>query len=468
MSTVSDKYLKVTRAFIASPGDLSAERCIFRHVIEKVNCIKAKSKGILLEAVGWEDTLPGKGRPQKKINEDVKHSDLIVMLLWKRWGSATGEYSSGFEEEYEIACANDREIWLYFRSIPDDMMADPGQQLQEVLEFRDKVETEKKFLFRRYEDEKAWEEQFIKDLCQWLDGLPPVTFPSFPPGPGTFESEKLTEYQQRIEQLGKELGRSRAEQIRSAYTWAKEAWEHADDGHITRAEEYFARAIAISPQPDIVNDYGIFLMRIGALKKAERRFIQTMQTSELTGDQSTRANAYGNLGNVYMTRGDLGPAEEMHKKALAIDKELGRKEGMANDYGNLGILYATRGDLGPAEEMYKKSLAIDKELGRKEGMADDYGNLGNVYMTRGDLGPAEEMYKKALAIDEELGRKEGMANAYGNLGIVYRTRGDLGPAEEMHKKALAIFTSIGNEVMIRKTRSLVKQIKHLVRKDAKR
>ncbi len=419
MAAVSDKYLKKTPVFIASPSDLNAERVIFRDVIEEVNCIKAKSKGILLEAVGWEDTLPGKGRPQKKINEDVKHSDLIVMLLWKRWGSATGEYSSGFEEEYEVACANDKEIWLYFRSIPDDMMADPGQQLKKVLKFRDKVETEKKFLFRGYEDENAWKERFIKDLCQWLDGLPPVAFPSLPPGLGTFESEKFAEYEQRIERLEKELGRSRVEQVRSAYTWAKEAWEHADAGHITKAEEYFARAIAISPQPDIVNNYGLFLMRIGALKKAEERFVQTMKIGELIGDKTARAIAYGNLGILYATRGDLKVAEEMHKKSLAINEELGRREGIANQYGNLGILYKTRGDLKVAEEMHKKSLAIEKELGRKEGMASDYGNLG----------------------------------------ILYATRGDLKAAEEMYKKSLAIFTSIGNKIMVRKVRSWIKELK---------
>jgi len=149
MSTASGKYLQRVPVFIASPGDLTAEREIFPKVIEKVNRMKAKSKGILLEAVGWEDTLPGKGRPQEKINGDVKNSHLIVMLLWKRWGSATGEYSSGFEEEYEVARANDKEIWLYFREIPDDMLADPGEQLRKVLEFRNRVETERKFLFRR-------------------------------------------------------------------------------------------------------------------------------------------------------------------------------------------------------------------------------------------------------------------------------------------------------------------------------
>ena len=155
MSAPSGKYLQRTSIFIASPGDLSAERGLFPDVIERVNRIKAKSKGILLEAVGWEDTLPGKGRPQEKINEDVKRGDLIIMLLWKRWGSATGEYSSGFEEEYEIACVNNKQIWLYFRDIPSDMMADPGEQLQKVLDFRNKVETENRFLFKRYEDENG-------------------------------------------------------------------------------------------------------------------------------------------------------------------------------------------------------------------------------------------------------------------------------------------------------------------------
>jgi hypothetical protein len=139
MSTGSGKYLQRTPVFIASPSDLNAERAIFPDVIEKVNRIKAKSKGILLEAVGWEDTLPGKGRPQEKINEDVKSSHLIVMLLWKRWGSATGKYSSGFEEEYEVACANDKGIWLYFREISDDMLADPGEQLKKVLKFKNKL-----------------------------------------------------------------------------------------------------------------------------------------------------------------------------------------------------------------------------------------------------------------------------------------------------------------------------------------
>ncbi|MFZ3060051.1 MAG: S-layer protein domain-containing protein [Candidatus Methanoperedens sp.] len=168
-------YLRRIRVFIASPRDMSTERKIFRDAIEKVNRIKAKPQGVLLEPVGWEDTLPGKSRPQEKINDDIKKSHLIVMLLWKRWGSPTGKYSSGFEEEYQVASAHDKDILFYFRDIPDDILEDPGEQVKKVLNFQKKIETEREFLFRNYKDEHIWKEQFIDDLSQWLDNIPQLT-----------------------------------------------------------------------------------------------------------------------------------------------------------------------------------------------------------------------------------------------------------------------------------------------------
>ena len=93
----------------------------------------------------------------------------------------------------------------------------------------------------------------------------------------------------------------------------------------------------------------------------------------------------------------------MYRKCLAIEEALGRRSGMASDYGNLGNLYCTRGDLDAAEEMYRKSLAIEEEFGHTEGMASDYGNLGNLYCTRGNFDAAEAMFRKSLALFHELG-----------------------------------------------------------------
>lgn len=73
--------------------------------------------------------------------------------------------------------------------------------------------------------------------------------------------------------------------------------------------------------------------------------------------------AYGNLGTVYQTRGDLDKAVEYYNKGLKIDEELGHKEGMAIDYRNIGLLYETKKDYKKAREYLEKSLALNKALG---------------------------------------------------------------------------------------------------------
>ncbi len=85
MSPAKDTTRAVKHIFIASPGDLSTERKRFPKILERLNKLKAHAVGIQLEPLGWEDSLPGKGRPQELINQDVEKCDLFVMLLWKRW-----------------------------------------------------------------------------------------------------------------------------------------------------------------------------------------------------------------------------------------------------------------------------------------------------------------------------------------------------------------------------------------------
>src|SRR5689334_340092 len=89
------------KVFIASPGDLQPERWGTRKVVEEINHTSGRDAGVYIDLLGWEDTLPGVGRPQGIINEDVDKCDLFIGLLWKRWGTPPGEeYSSGFEEEF--------------------------------------------------------------------------------------------------------------------------------------------------------------------------------------------------------------------------------------------------------------------------------------------------------------------------------------------------------------------------------
>ena len=91
--------------------------------------------------------------------------------------------------------------------------------------------------------------------------------------------------------------------------------------------------------------------RVANLRPSLRNHTQIHRHHYIEG----MARAYGNLGLIYMTRGDLDQAEAMHRKALEINEKLGRLEGMARDYGNLGALYVERGDLPAAREHWLKA-----------------------------------------------------------------------------------------------------------------
>ena len=101
--------------------------------------------------------------------------------------------------------------------------------------------------------------------------------------------------------------------------------------------------------------------------------------------------------NAVPARDDPAEAESSLLVHLALYECLGRSEGMAAAFNNLGVVYQTLGDLGPAEAMYQEALKLEEELDCKEGMAAVCENLGQVYQARGDRAQAEAMYKRSAA-----------------------------------------------------------------------
>lgn len=426
---------EVSRIFIASPGDLKDERARFRAVIEKVNAVKAYRDGKHLEAVGWEDTLPGRGRPQALINEDLLTCDLVLFLVWKRWGTPTGEYSSGFAEEFALAQENEIDALLYFRRVPEMMLADPGDQLKQVLAFRTEREKQRDFLYQFYEDDAEWEELVFRHLCNWLDNLREIE-----PPPTITDREEA----ERIQALEEALKKTQDAQVQAALKMVEKAWKAANNGLLTEAETRFACAVEVVEAPHVLNEYGVFLKRLGWFERAEKRFKQVIAWGEQAEDASWVAIGSGNLSSVYLARGDLAEAESMFRQALSLHELVGSREGMAIQYGNLGIVSLIRGDLKEAESMFGQALSLNQELGRKEGMASAYGNLGNMYRARDDLKKAESMYLHSLILYKSLGLKEGMAIQYGNLAVVYEKCGDLVRAESLYRQALSLHESIGS------------------------
>lgn len=162
--------------FLASPNDVKVERAIAAEIILRMNRITGRNLGIQLELLRWEDVQPGFGRPQSVINSMVDECDLFIGLLWERWGQSTGEFSSGFQEEFERAknrreVTGTPEIWLFLKELSDEKLSDPGEQLRKVLEFREVQRQSNQLLFKEFPDADRWEKMLYDFLLEYILNL---------------------------------------------------------------------------------------------------------------------------------------------------------------------------------------------------------------------------------------------------------------------------------------------------------
>ena len=490
------------RVFIASPGDLSAERKIFRQAIDQLNVGFGDGANVEFVPLGWEDTLASTGRRnQDVINKEIDSCDAFILAMHRRWGQDAPDaapYSSYTEEEFHRALDRFRnsgapEIFVFFKRVDAASEGDPGPQLRKVIDFRKQLEDTRQVLYHYFDSPQSFLDEVDRHLRAYAKGELPKADQE--QGKVVLPIALLKEVEK-----AKEIALQKTEEARNANDAAEEmrlrleavqlqiaedALQLSKEGKIEFAREKLTKLVTETTDIRILNlgyeffyrtgdlasafsvlekwldlcgiesvtketadaygNLGILYKIRGELDRAEEMYQNSLAINETLGSKEGMANAYGNLGNLYQIRGELDRAEGMHQKSLTINETLGRKEGIANAYGNLGNLYQIRGELDRAEEMYQKSLDIDEALGRKAGMANAYGNLGYLYQTREELDRAEEMHQKALDIDEALGRKEGMASRYGNLGILYKTRGELDRAEEMYQKSLAINETLGRK-----------------------
>lgn len=160
------------KVFLATSGDLDAEREAVRQAVERLNQTVRRYKPYSFELYEWTDVAASAGRPQSLINPSVESCDLFIGVLWDSWGTSTGQYSSGFEEEYELAKASRErkgspEIAIYFKAPDVRQVGDPGKQLEKVLEFRNRLKAHREVLYETITPE-SWFGQISQRLLTFM------------------------------------------------------------------------------------------------------------------------------------------------------------------------------------------------------------------------------------------------------------------------------------------------------------
>jgi len=345
----------VLKVFVGSPGDVNIERQMVPRAIDEINTTKANGLGYHLEAFGWEDTLPGRGRPQQLINEDLLKADLAVLILWKRWGSPTGSHSSGFYEEYELCVKSGKPIHLYLRDVPPDQLGDPGDQLKAVLAFRTEVEKAHELKFARYDEPDRFERILRRHLAEWLDKLPETgeglrAVPLFTGHPTAAEEKRIDSVLLVVSQ--------RPAREKLAEEFLEEARFRMQAGSWERAEQLLQGSLSFSPMPDNLHAYQEFLTKRGRLDESRhvRQILENLATE--TNDPRIRIFVLEGEGNTATAEGDMEAAMRCFSETARLGKEHGFPDVMATAEMHLGTIARTQGRLPEAVERYGRAIAL--------------------------------------------------------------------------------------------------------------
>lgn len=437
------REIKEYRIFFASPGGLQKERLAFRDIITEYNQLESSQRGIHFVAVGWEDTQPGVGRPQAKINEEIRTSDYFLLMFWDRWGTppdgaVNSQYTSGTEEEYYVAkgCFDDpqhclREIAVFFKGVSPAQLNDPGPELVEVLRFRRKLETWRELFFCAFDQDTEFERRLRGLLAQWRRDHEDGNL-----GKGRSGSPRLPLMPPPSDEITVPNSSSPHQAL------LEEAWRCAEDGRLTEAETLFARSVARGDDPEALRSYGAFLLRAGRRAQAEVMFDRILELASAS-DRIWQAVASGNIGLVRELSGDFAGAEEMHRKSLAIHQELGRLDGMAQVQNNLGIIEKRKGHFAEAEQLFHLALENGRKADRDDIEGRAYNNLGLLYRDKREFEQSERAHLEALAIAERRRRAQEIATACANLGVLNFDWDRSVAAEEMFSRALSLSRQLG-------------------------
>lgn len=160
---------RTIRVFFASPSDLEEERHV---AVETLRQMSERSVWTF-ELLGFESALAATAhRPQDIINALVDRCDVFLAMFYRRWGQLSRDtvaYTTYTEEEFErakrrLGITGAPEIFCFFRQLDLPSLADPGEQLAKVLEFRRRLEESNQVLYRTY----STVAQFATNLEQHL------------------------------------------------------------------------------------------------------------------------------------------------------------------------------------------------------------------------------------------------------------------------------------------------------------
>jgi len=240
----------------------------------------------------------------------------------------------------------------------------------------------------------------------------------------------------------------RAGEARAALGFAKALVSNADYGG---ARPKFEASMAAARELQDKSLEAACLSGLGEVERRQGRFPQALTNLQacLKIDLSLSnrlgiVEDQGNLANVYLALGDMGPALGLYDASLAGYRELNDRQGEGMILGDLGVLKEITGDFSGALANDEASLAIKKLVGDQEGITMTLNNIGDVYLGSGQPSAALAWYEQSERWAVTNKDQPGIARARHNIGAVYCVLGDYEAAFKWLKDSLDLEEKLHN------------------------
>ena len=157
------------KLLISCPSDIKDEISIIRDVIKQFNEQYTDVLGIEVKEKHWStDSYSQSGeRPQSILNEQIVNDcDAAVAVFWSRFGTPTGRYGSGTEEEIELMLEKGRQVFMYFSEKPLSPELFNAEEQARIKEFRDKYMS--RGLYFTYSSNEEFRKLFFAHLSKYF------------------------------------------------------------------------------------------------------------------------------------------------------------------------------------------------------------------------------------------------------------------------------------------------------------
>jgi predicted ATPase/class 3 adenylate cyclase len=243
----------------------------------------------------------------------------------------------------------------------------------------------------------------------------------------------------------------RAGETEQAITYLRRAGERAAAQYANaEAEDYYSRALDLTPEDDLSGRYALLLAREEVRDLLGEREAQHMdlallkELAEALGDRGCQASAALRQAHYAIRTSDYAAAANAAQVAIRWALEAQDVASEAAGYREWGRALFYRHEYGAAREKLDRALALARDAGLRSVETDCLQNLGAIYLVLDDYATASTFFEEKLYISREAGDRISEGVALRGLGVAAGDSGEYAEAIDYLKQSLHICRETGN------------------------